>query len=126
MSYIGMLALGGFIGYVVTVGIQSVDDWSDLQKILATIISAALTGGVFSFIEFLGGNKLKDALFFYPIGLVLAMLWAYAPSALMQVQSPNNNVQLLAWLRLILAFTASLFVFAILFSPALRAKLPKT
>jgi hypothetical protein len=124
MDALGMLALGLFIGSVVTIGIQATRDWSNLAKVLSTIFSAALAGTVFTFIEFLGGSKLGNALFYYPVGLLLGLMWGYARAALANVQAEHGNARTLGWLHLAGLFGCTLVVIALLFSPSLRGKLP--
>lgn len=71
MVWIGMCALGVFVGYLVTFGLRKIPDasWGNPSSVFSAVISAALGGGLFAFLQFLGGDKLGPGLFLYPIGL---------------------------------------------------------
>ncbi len=53
---------------------------------------------IFTWIGKLGGaSKLGEALFAYPIGLLLALLWYYVRMSLLNLGSDNKNVKLVAF-----------------------------
>lgn len=118
MASLGMACLGAFIGWVVSYGLAHVTDWSNPGNVLSAVLSAAVAGGVFTFIQYLGGTKLGDALFLYPLGLAYGAL-----SNSFHWLSDKWYLQLLH----IAAFAfASLAILALMFSPELRARLPQT
>jgi hypothetical protein len=81
-----MFMLGAFIGYVVVYGLRQITDWNRPQNVFTAVISAAVAGGVFTFIQYLGGVDLGVGLFFYPLGLAYGALctnlaWLTQPNA---------------------------------------------
>lgn len=74
MRSLGMLALGIFIGWITSYGLIHVHDWQNPANVFSAVISAAVAGAIFSFIQFLGGKALGDALFMYPLGLAYGAL----------------------------------------------------
>src|ERR1700730_3168658 len=86
MAWLGMFCLGAFIGFVTTFGLIKITDWSRPGNVLTSVISAAVAGGVFTFIQYLGGASLGSALFLYPVGLAYGALctnlrWVTDPNA---------------------------------------------
>ena len=125
MSFIGMLALGIFVGSIISIGVLKTTDWSKLQGLFVTILGSALSGAVFAFINYLGGTKLGDAVFLYPLGLLLALMWAYARAAAQHIQAPDKSLRLLGWLHLVGLLIVTGATTSLLFSPSLRELLPK-
>lgn len=114
MSYYGLLALGIFIGAVITISIQKNTNWKNTGSFIMTVIGAISTGGIFTLIEFLGGNELGDALFMYPIGLLLGLMWVFAKSATDNIKSTQKSAWILGVLHLIGIGIISIFVIIIL------------
>jgi hypothetical protein len=121
MGTLGMTALGVFIGAVITIGIRQIKDWSKLRQLLTTLISAALAGAAFTFIQYVGESGLGTAIFFYPVGLVLGLGWANAPAA---AENLRSNKPLIGWLHIVGLAALTFFVVAVLFSPSFRSLLP--
>jgi hypothetical protein len=121
MKYLGMLALGIFVGSIITVGVINTKDWTKLQGLLVTLLGSALSGAVFGFIDYLGGPKLGDALFNYPLGLVLGMMWVYVEAAARHIR---EGYRWLGWLHIAGVVIATVLTLLILFSPAFRECLP--
>jgi len=124
MEALGMLALGTFVGSVIATGIRKTQDWSDLQKVLTTLISAALAGGVFTFLEYLGGNALGKALFLYPVGLLLGLAWLSAETAVANVQGANGPARVAGWLHIVGLVVITLLAVLTLLSSRFRGLLP--
>lgn len=122
MNYLGMLALGIFVGTIITVGVINTKDWTKIHGLLVTLLGAALSGAVFGFIEYLGGQSLGDALFNYPVGLLLGMMWAYVWVAARHIREGHR---LLGWLHIAGVVIVTLLALLILFSPEFRGLLPK-
>lgn len=116
-----MLALGIFVGSIITNGVIKTKDWTKLHGLLLTLLGAALSGTVFGFIDYLGGQRLGEALFNYPIGLVLGMMWVYVYAAAEHIR---EGYHWLGWLHIVGVVIATVLALLILFSPAFRALLP--
>ena len=125
MAYLGMLSLGAFIGTIITLATLSTTNWSDVGKVLTDLIGAAFTGGVFTFIQFLGGKKIGEGLFLYPVGLVLGMMWVYSKTAMINITSEKVESQILGWLHILGLVLMTLAALAILFTSKFRSMLPK-
>ncbi len=119
MQSLGMLALGTFIGCVVSYGLLQVTNWANPGNVFSAVISAAVAGGVFTFIQFLGGPSLGVALFMYPLGLAYGALCA----ALIWIGQERVPIMILH----ILGFTvASALLLALLLSSDFRGLLGPT
>ena len=119
MSWLGLLMLGAFIGYVVTYGLRQVSDWSKPSNVFSAVISAAVSGGVFVFIQWLGGEKLGQALFMYPVGLAYGALCVN----LRWVTGQNVN-RVIANLHILGFAAASILLLLLLLSSEFRKLLP--
>jgi hypothetical protein len=120
MVSLGMFALGAFIGFVIAYGLTKITDWASPASVFSSVISAAVAGGVFTFIQYLGGQSIGTALFLYPVGLAYGALC----SNLRWVVGPDIN-RSIAFLH-IAAFAAAsiLLLLWFLYSP-FRDLLPK-
>jgi hypothetical protein len=77
MIAVGMFALGGFIGFVITFCLLRIQDWKKSSAILSGAISAAIAGGLFTFIKMLetqSGGPIGPGIFYYPLGLAYGVL----------------------------------------------------
>ena len=117
MASLGMACLGAFIGWIVSYGLVRITDWSKPGNVLSGVISAAVAGGVFTFIQMLGGAELGEALFLYPLGL------AYG-AVLNSLGFLHVDRPFLRNLHIVAITVASLATLAVLFTPALRERLP--
>jgi hypothetical protein len=120
MAQLGMLALGAFIGGILCLGLpvtQSVGT-DEFIKLAGFVITSALTGPVFTWVGKLGGiQQLGDALFVYPIGLFLAMLWFYVRLSISNLAAPETDIKVVVVSMLhIAAITAVTLVAAYLFA----------
>ena len=82
MDYLGLLALGAFLGSVSALGVRyinSVDTW---QKVLLAILPAVLSGVTIAFVD---RFKYSPAIGCYPLGLVVAFLWIYSDIAVKNI-----------------------------------------
>jgi len=74
MLWLGMCALGIFIGAVITYGLRKVSDWSKPGNVFSSVVGAAVAGGILAFIKYLGGDTHPEAVALYPVGLAYGML----------------------------------------------------
>jgi hypothetical protein len=74
MLWLGMCALGVFMGSVITYGLRKIDDWKKPGNVFTSVVGAAVAGGVFTFIKYLGGDTHPEAVAMYPVGLAYGML----------------------------------------------------
>jgi hypothetical protein len=76
MRWLGMFCLGGFMGFVICFGLTQITDWSNPGTIFSAVVSTAIAGGTFTFIQWLNGDTPGVAPFFYPVGLAYGALCA--------------------------------------------------
>jgi hypothetical protein len=74
MLWLGMCALGIFIGSVITYGLRKTEDWSNPGNVFSSVVGAAVAGAIFTFIKYLGGDTRPEAVALYPVGLAYGML----------------------------------------------------
>jgi hypothetical protein len=77
MIAVGMFALGGFIGFVISFCLLRIQDWRKGAAILSGALSAAIAGGLFTFIKMLetqSGGPIGNNIFYYPIGLAYGVV----------------------------------------------------
>ena len=126
MDRLGMFALGGFVGGLLCLGLPVTTEISggEFQKIAFFVLTSAFTGPVFVWIGYLGGSKIGEALFAYPIGILIALLWFYVRLSLINIAGDNLNLQVLGGLHIIaivLVTAVALYIFVL---PVVRP--PKT
>ncbi|MHB8270462.1 hypothetical protein [Bradyrhizobium sp.] len=119
MVSLGMFALGAFIGFVIAYGLTKITDWTKPASVFSAIISAAVAGGVFTFIQYLGGTSIGTALFLYPVGLAYGALC----SNLRWVTEQNIN-RFFALLHIAAFAAASVLLLAWFLYPPFRDLLP--
>jgi hypothetical protein len=91
MVSFGMLCLGLFFGGVTTIYLRQVTDWKNFKQIMASISSSLVAGVVLAFIQFLGKSDM-EAIAWYPVGLIIALLWGYCQVAVQQIQHGRSKV----------------------------------
>jgi WD40 repeat protein len=124
MAHIAMLALGGFIGTIITVALMKTQNWSDSAKVVTALISSALSGVVFTFIEKVLGTSLGEAIFWYPVGLLIGLMCVYMEYAMGNIKSGKPILVTLGVAHIVGVVVIIGFVIALLLSPALRSLLP--
>ena len=78
VAFVGMLALGIFVGVVVTLGLkQAVNSPDSFIKIMGAVLTATFSGAVVAFMDKYKGPVEPKSFFMYPIGLLVALLWLY-------------------------------------------------
>ena len=118
MDYLGLFALGAFVGAVVTYGLQFIKGYSDFTKGVVTILAAALSGSATAFLDRFSNHT--KALGAYSVGLLIALMWAYAAVAVAHIQSADRGLRLLGWAHICGAVLASLTAAALVLPPAFR------
>ena len=99
MDYLGLLALGGFVGAIVTYGLKFIDGFSSFAQAITIILAAALSGTAIVFLDRFT-NK-TSALGAYCVGLLVALMWAYARVAVDNIKSDNSSLRLLGWAHIV-------------------------
>ncbi len=124
MQQIGLLALGCFVGGILILGlpVEGHVDPKAFQELAAFVLGTALAGPAFVWIGKYGGANLGDALFAYPIGLLLALLWFYVRISLGNLDAAEPILRHLAILHVI-AIGVVTFVAVIITGRALIAEI---
>lgn len=99
MDYLGLLALGGFVGAVVTYGLKFIDGFGSFAQAVTIILAAALSGTVVLFLDRFAHKT--SALGAYSVGLLVALMWAYATVAVEHIKSDNSSLRLLGWAHML-------------------------
>ena len=118
MDYLGLTALGIFVGTVVTKGLGYIDGLGTAAKAATLILGAALSGTVIVFLDRFA--KKTPALGAYALGLLLGLMWTMAGVAVENITSGTHDRQLLGWLHLVAAVAASVVVALLVLPPAFR------
>jgi hypothetical protein len=93
--------------------------WGDFTKVVTFVIGAAFTGAVFDFIGYLGGPQLGGAIFAYPVGLLLALMWFYGTVAVENIKVENNRSRnLLGWGHMLGLVAINIVAAALVLPPA--------
>lgn len=117
MDYLGLFCLGGFIGALVTYGLRFVEGLKGWQQLLATIIAAVFTGAVIAFVD---RFKASPALGAYAVGLLIALMWAYAQIAVTHIASDRRSTRLLGWAHIVGTTLVTIAAAALVLPPAFR------
>jgi len=97
MDYVGLFALGAFVGAIATVGLRYIRSVHTWMQGLATMIAATLSGTALLFVGHFNNSKALGA---YPVGLLIALMWAYADVALKNIKSPEKPLRKLGYLHI--------------------------
>ena len=117
LDYLGMFALGGFVGALVTFGLRFITGFPTFAKALTMILGAALSGTVLLFIERLDSGRALGA---YCVGLLIALMWAYARLAITHIKSTDRGLKVLGWAHIVGVVLATLVALALVLPPAFR------
>jgi hypothetical protein len=74
-----LFCLGAFVGTIATFGMGKVVSLKDWQTVLSLTLPAVLSGAAMVFID---RFKYSPAFGSYPLGLVVALLWAYTQKSI--------------------------------------------
>jgi hypothetical protein len=97
MDYLGLFCLGAFVGTIATFGMGKVASLRDWQTVLSLTLPAVLSGAAMVFID---RFKYSPAFGSYPLGLVVALLWAYTQKSIDNLRTGPTSVRILALLHL--------------------------
>jgi hypothetical protein len=123
MIALGMLMLGAFMGYIIAYGLRKIEDWKNPASAFAAVVSAAFSGGLFAFIQYMSrGQPLGEGIFFYPIGLAYGALLPHLDWIV-----SNTTTGLTTWkvAHAGAVTLATLLLLSLLLCPWLRGVLPK-
>ncbi|MEO0344982.1 MAG: hypothetical protein AAF229_01885 [Pseudomonadota bacterium] len=119
MNYLGMFTLGGFVGGLLTLGIDKQKTLTEYTKLITTVLGAAFSGVVMGFIGYLGKLQIGDAIFMYPVGLLLALLWFYSGVAMDNIRSDKDYLKRLGYAHMAALATITLLVMVLLSKPVI-------
>lgn len=125
MGHLGLLALGVFVGTLLCIAVRRTTNWSDPVKVVVSLLGAALSGVVFTFIEKMMGDSLGQALYMYPVGLAWSLLWLYADQALDNIKSTDSSLKIVGFLHLLGMIIGTTLVLLLLLSKPFRDLLPQ-
>lgn len=113
MAFVGLLALGLFVGCVAVLGFKQAQN--DFAKGGTAILAATLGGVAVIFLDKLrlvvGINA--ECIFMYPIGLLIAVPWFYMPDVLKLGDEMGPDKQYKGPLIMWLAITGTIVVTAL-------------
>jgi hypothetical protein len=89
MDYLGLFCLGVFVGTIATFGMNKVTQLSEWKTVMTLTLPAVLSGAAMVFID---RFKYSPAFGCYPLGLAVALTWAYTARSL-------ENIRAGGWLR---------------------------
>ena len=115
MDYLGMFALGGFVGSLVTFGLRFIGNFPTFAKALTMILGAALSGTVLLFIDRLDTGRAMGA---YCVGLLISLMWSYARVAMDNLKSSSPAFRALGWAHIVGVVLATLVAAALVLPPA--------
>jgi len=111
MEKFGMLCLGAFVGGILNYGLLHIKDGPGFKEHVTVVFGAAFSGVVFVFLQFLINLKEegaaissadRQAIYVYPVGLILALLWAQIPKTLDErITNPERGKRIVGWLHLV-------------------------
>ena len=105
MDYLGLLCLGAFVGTIATFGLRRVASIQDWQTVLMFTLPAVLSGAAVVFVD---RFKYSPAFGCYPLGLVVALMWAYVQVAIDDIKNGPASLRVLGVLHLLASTTVTL------------------
>jgi hypothetical protein len=116
MAHLGMLCFGLFVGTLLCLGLVYITDWTSFVKAATYILGAISSAAIFKFLDVLNIESNKDAIFAYPIGLFIALLWSFTQYAAANIGSGDGKLQFFGWGHLVgvVGITTMLVTFTVL------------
>ena len=118
MDFLGLFALGVFVGCVATYGLQFISTYRNFAQGLTVILAATLSGTVVLFLDRFA--QVGKALGAYSLGLLIALLLVYVPIALANIKSSQASIRWLGLAHIAACVLASLVAVALVLPPAFR------
>ncbi|WP_421765122.1 hypothetical protein [Ekhidna sp.] len=115
LIYISMLSLGTFIGGLTNYGLNTISKGNDFVTVITSSIGLAFGGALFIFIQAfkLGEGK---AIYMYPIGLVLSLIWGQINVTIEnRIKGDNMNTRIIGYVHLIGVSALTVFLIFKLF-----------
>jgi hypothetical protein len=118
VDYLGLFSLGAFVGAIVTYGLRFIDGFSSFAQAVTLILAAALSGTSIVFLDRFA-NK-TPALGAYAVGLMVALMWAYAKVGVENITSENPSLRVLGWAHIVGVVIVSVAAAALVLPGAYR------
>ncbi|MEL6838436.1 MAG: hypothetical protein AAFP85_04045 [Pseudomonadota bacterium] len=120
MSYLGLLCLGLFVGGVIGLAISDGSMWEKGTGAITAILGAALGGALGVFLQY-APTDLGDAVFAYPIGLVLGVIWPFGRGSWAIIKTGEKGNKIYAGLHILILVIVSGLTFYVVMVPEGRA-----
>ncbi len=104
--------MGAFIGGILNYGLSKITDDNSFSKVITTIFGAAFSGVIFVFLEILVKDKNGDFsyIYMYPVGLIMALLWAQIPPTIEQrIKAPGFSARAIGWAHIVVLSLFTVF-----------------
>mgnify|MGYP001794699759 CR=1 FL=1 len=123
MSFLGMLCLGLFVGGVIGLIMTQESQLSATSKTFTAIFCAAIGGGIGAFIQYIE-TPVGDAVYAYPMGLVLGFIWPFVKGSWALVREKDGvKKHPVATLHVVAVFLVSGMTFSVVMFPQFRSVL---
>jgi hypothetical protein len=114
MDYLGLFCLGAFVGGISTAALKMIQNIGQWQKVLVSVLPAVLSGVVLVFVD---KFRYSPALGCYPMGLLVALIWAYTDDAIKNCCSDELERKIIGWSHIIASGAISIVAGAIVVIP---------
>ncbi|MEL6682554.1 MAG: hypothetical protein AAFQ09_07900 [Pseudomonadota bacterium] len=122
MSYLGLLCLGLFVGGVIGLATSESSMWEKSTGGISAVLGAALGGALGVFLQYIPADQgLGDAVFAYPIGLVLGFIWPFGRGSWGIIKKKEPGNKFLAGLHISALVGVSALTFYLVMVPNGRA-----
>lgn len=121
IQMIGMLCLGAFVSSIISYGLSKIQDHESFLKVSATIVGSVFSSGIFLYLQFMTSRpEMKDlikleAIYFYPIGLILALLWSQVSPTIQNLLKSDSQNKKIGYVPLGFVSLITVCVLVILF-----------
>lgn len=116
MDYVGLFCLGAFVGGISTAALKMIQNIGQWQKVLVLVLPAVLSGVVLVFVD---KFRYSPALGCYPMGLLVALLWAYTDDAIKNLTSKEPMKIGIGILHILASAVISIFAGLIVLIPVM-------
>lgn len=98
MDYLGLFRLGVFVGTIATFGMHRVESLKEWRTVLSLTLPAVLSGAAVMLVD---KFKYSPAFGAYPLGLAVALAWAYIPRALEHIRGDSRCMKTIGVLHIL-------------------------